>query len=112
MDICAKLQVKAVIVKDNQVIAEGTNSPIDPCDGNCEVNKACIKTIHAENQALMLCARKGVSTDGAECWVTHLPCPDCTKNLNQAGIKRIYYMNEYPHRYENNFSDGMELMKI
>ena len=45
--------------------------------------------------ALLQCAKLGISTDQAEVYVTHFPCLHCTKALLQAGIRKIYYLNDY-----------------
>ena len=50
--------------------------------------------------ALLQCAKQGVSTDGATIYVTHFPCLNCTKSIIQAGIKQIYYAEDYHnHKY-------------
>lgn len=100
---CTRLMVGAVIVRDRRVIAGGYNGSIagdEHCiDVGCKIRDGhCIRTIHAEQNALMQCAKFGVSTDGAELYVTHFPCLNCTKLLIQAGIKHIYY--EIPYRVD------------
>ena len=55
----------------------------------------CIATIHAEQNALLYCAREGIKVKGSTCYVTHFPCLNCTKALIQAGISKIYYENSY-----------------
>ena len=45
--------------------------------------------------ALLQCAKLGVSTDNAEIYVTHFPCLPCTKAILQAGVKKIHYLNDY-----------------
>lgn len=100
---CTRLMVGAVIVRDRRVIAGGYNGSIagdEHCiDVGCKVRDGhCIRTIHAEQNALMQCAKFGVSTDGAELYVTHFPCLNCTKLLIQAGIRHIYY--EVPYRVD------------
>lgn len=55
----------------------------------------CIATIHAEMNALLYCAKEGISVKNCKCYVTHFPCLNCTKALLQAGIKEIYYLNAY-----------------
>ena len=45
--------------------------------------------------ALLQCAKQGVSTEGATIYVTHFPCLNCTKSIIQAGIKTIYYAQDY-----------------
>lgn len=55
----------------------------------------CIRTIHAEMNAILQCAKQGVSTENATIYVTHFPCLNCTKSIIQAGIKTIYYAEDY-----------------
>lgn len=44
---------------------------------------------HAEGNCIADCARRGVATEGAACYVTRFPCLDCAKLLIQAGICRV-----------------------
>lgn len=97
---CERLMVGAVIVRDNRIIAGGYNGSVsgdEHCiDVGCYVEDGhCMRTIHAEMNALLQCARFGASTDGAEIYVTHRPCLQCTKSLLQAGIQRITYLYDY-----------------
>ncbi|TPO91026.1 competence protein ComE, partial [Salmonella enterica subsp. enterica serovar Typhimurium] len=55
----------------------------------------CVRTIHAEMNAILQCAKFGVGTDNAEIYVTHFPCLQCTKMILQAGIKKIHYLKDY-----------------
>lgn len=97
---CTRLEVGATLVKDKRIIAGGYNGSVSGdvhCidDGCYVVDNHCIRTIHAEMNALLQCAKLGISTDGAEVYVTHFPCLPCTKALLQAGIKKIYYLHDY-----------------
>ncbi|MCI5775569.1 MAG: ComE operon protein 2 [Aerococcus sp.] len=97
---CQRLMVGAVIVRDKRIIAGGYNGSVsgdDHCvDAGCYLEDGhCMRTIHAEMNALLQCAKFGASTDGAELYVTHRPCLQCTKSLIQAGIKRIKYLYDY-----------------
>lgn len=97
---CTRLEVGATLVKDKRIIAGGYNGSVsgdDHCiDSGCYVVEGhCIRTIHAEMNALLQCAKLGVSTEGAEIYVTHFPCLPCTKAILQAGIKKIHYLNDY-----------------
>lgn len=67
------------------------------CDeiGHLIVDGHCVRTIHAETNAIIQAALHGVSTKGATCYVTHLPCIHCTKALINAGISRIVYSVAY-----------------
>ncbi|QYA41566.1 ComE operon protein 2 [Macrococcoides bohemicum] len=108
---CTRLSVGATIVKDNRVIAGGYNGSVSGevhcIDEGCYIeNSHCIRTIHAEMNALLQCSKMGVSTEGADIYVTHFPCMHCTKSIIQAGIKKIYYANDY-----KNHPYAIELLK-
>ncbi len=104
---CPRLSVGCVIVRDKRMIASGYNGSITGevhcIDVGCKVvDGHCIRTIHAEQNALLQCARFGVATQGADIYVTHLPCLSCTKSIVQAGIAHIYYEESYrPDAYAN-----------
>ncbi len=97
---CTRLMVGATIVRDKRIIAGGYNGSVsggDHCidEGCYVVDNHCIRTIHAEVNALLQCAKFGVPSEGAEIYVTHYPCVHCTKALIQAGIKAVYYAQDY-----------------
>ncbi|MDR0898759.1 MAG: cytidine/deoxycytidylate deaminase family protein [Lactobacillaceae bacterium] len=97
---CTRLHVGAIVVKDNRVIAEGYNGSVagtPHCTevGDYIVDGHCVRAIHAEQNALVQAANMGISVDGAEIYVTDIPCVHCTKLLLQAGIKKINYMRDY-----------------
>lgn len=102
---CERLKVGATIVKDNRVISSGYNGSVSGeahcIDVGCLVEDGhCIRTIHAEMNALLQCSKFGVSTEGASIYVTHFPCVHCSKSLVQAGIKNIFYSADYKnHEY-------------
>lgn len=113
---CDRLNVGCILVKNNRIIATGYNGSIsgtDHCDdvGHLMYEGGCKRTIHAEMNALIQCAKYGVSCDGAIAYITDYPCPDCLKALNQAGIKKIIYKRYYTHRYENNFHEGVDIIR-
>ena len=114
---CDRLHVGCVLIKDDRIIATGFNGSIskhEECDdvGHLMYEGGCKRTIHAEMNAILQCAKYGISSNGATVYVTHYPCPDCMKILNQAGIKEVIYDEYYPHRYENNFDDGLKVIKL
>lgn len=97
---CTRLTVGATIVREKRMIAGGYNGSIaggDHCiDKGCYVvDNHCVRTIHAEMNALLQCAKFGVPTEGAEIYVTHFPCLQCCKAIIQAGIKAVYYAEDY-----------------
>lgn len=98
---CDRAYVGCVIVnEDNRIVTTGYNGSIkgNPhCDdiGHTMRDGHCIATIHAEMNALLYCAKEGISVNGCKAYVTHFPCLNCTKSLIQAGIKQIYYKEAY-----------------
>lgn len=97
---CTRLAVGATIVRDKRIIAGGYNGSVSGdvhCidDGCYLVDGHCVRTIHAEMNAILQCAKFGVETSDAEIYVTHFPCLQCTKMILQAGIKTIHYMQDY-----------------
>lgn len=97
---CTRLAVGAMIVRENRIMAGGYNGSIaggTHCidDGCYVIDHHCVRTIHAEMNALLQCAKFGVPTDGAEMYVTHFPCLPCSKAIIQSGIKKLYYATDY-----------------
>ena len=97
---CSRLSVVAPIVKDKRIVSGGYNGSIkgdEHCiDVGCKVVEGhCVRTIHAEINAILQCSKFGVGTEGATIYVTHFPCLNCTKSIIQAGIKEICYANDY-----------------
>jgi dCMP deaminase len=97
---CDRAHVGAVLVRDKRILTTGFNgSPagLPHCDdaGHLLVDGHCVRTIHAETNAIIQAALHGVSTKGATCYVTHFPCINCTKTLINAGVTRIVYLNDY-----------------
>ena len=89
-----------VLVRDKRILTSGFNgSPAGQahCDeaGHLLVDGHCVRTIHAETNAIIQAALHGVSTKEAICYVTHMPCINCTKALINAGISRIVYSVAY-----------------
>lgn len=109
---CTRLSVGAILVRDQRMIAGGYNGSVSGdkhCidDGCYMVDGHCLRTIHAEMNAVLQCAKFGIPTDGAELYVTDFPCLQCTKMLLQAGVKKIHYLRNY-----NNDSYALELLKL
>ncbi|NLN14083.1 MAG: CMP deaminase [Tissierellia bacterium] len=98
---CDRAFVGCLLVNDdNRIISTGYNGSISGqphCDdiGHTMRDGHCIATIHAEMNALIYCAKEGISVKGCTAYVTHFPCLNCTKALIQAGIKKIYYKYDY-----------------
>ncbi|MGX7199285.1 ComE operon protein 2 [Enterococcus nangangensis] len=97
---CSRLKVGATIVRDRRIIAGGYNGSVSGdvhcLDEGCYVvDGHCLRTIHAEMNAILQCAKFGAPTQDAAIYVTHFPCLQCTKMILQAGITKIYYLKDY-----------------
>ena len=100
-----RLQVGAVIVKDDTVISYGYNGMPAGWDNNCEnivgynMGEPMLKTkpevLHAESNAIAKLAKSNNSGAGADLFVTHSPCMECSKLIVQSGIGRVYYSKDY-----------------
>lgn len=115
---CDRLRVGCVLVRDNRVIVEGYNGslPGQPhCDeiGHLMLNDHCVRTVHAEANALMQAAYFGIPTAGAVCYNNWFPCLDCLKLLISAGITKVYYKDIYrPDRKANYPPEIMSIIPI
>ena len=90
----------AVIVVDRQVTATGYNGSVagmPHCDevGHDIVAGHCVRTIHAEMNALAQAARRGVAVQGAAIYTTASPCWDCFRVLANTGMKLFVYAEAY-----------------
>ncbi|HET7658489.1 MAG TPA: ComE operon protein 2 [Bacillales bacterium] len=117
---CTRLAVGATIVRDKRIIAGGYNGSISGgvhcADEGCYViDGHCVRTIHAEMNAILQCAKFGVSTAEAELYVTHFPCLPCCKAIIQSGIKTVYYASDYknhPYAVELYESANVKTKKV
>lgn len=101
---CNRKRVGAILVQGRRVIATGYNgapSGFPDCDevGHLMVQmgdrSSCVRTIHAEHNAVLQCALHGVSPDGATLYTTASTCFDCFKMVAQVGIQRIVHAEIY-----------------
>jgi len=97
---CNRKHVGAVIVRNKTILSTGYNGSIRGlahCDeaGHEMENEHCIRTIHAEANAIVQAARHGIRIDDSEIYVTASPCYDCFKLIANAGIRKIYYSEFY-----------------
>lgn len=131
---CPRKAVGAVLVRDGRAISWGYNGA-PPGLPHCEENNhgwqllpehrtqyteedaqsmedtmlgeyGCRNATHAEANALAFAAKQGISTAGCELFVTVAPCDTCSKLLIAAGIRRVYYEEEYRD------PAGIELLRL
>ena len=94
---CERSKVGAVIARNGRIIATGYNgtppgydNKCEDCDGNTRP-----EVLHAEENAIVFCARHGLTTEGCDLYTSLSPCPGCAKMIAAAGIKRVFYKTQY-----------------
>tara|TARA_B100001175_G_scaffold313467_1_gene321112 strand:- start:424 stop:837 length:414 start_codon:yes stop_codon:yes gene_type:complete len=93
---CERLNVGCIFVKENRIIAQGYNGYIAGCVHKMVMrDNHNIATIHAEQNTITDCAKRGVSSDGCTAYITHYPCYNCMKLMVSCGIISIKYINDY-----------------
>ncbi len=105
---CPRRQVGAVIVRDRRMLATGYNGaprglshcpsggPENDWPLGCMKSGHCIRSLHAEQNALLQAAMIGIACEGATMYVTCQPCNSCAKMVINAGISRVIYEGDYP----------------
>lgn len=124
---CDRGRNGAVIVKNKRILTTGyAGAPMglphcddighlmsDVISSDGKISKHCIRTTHAEQNAIVQAALHGVSTEGATIYVKFEPCFQCAKMIINAGIKRVvcermYHAAELTRKF---FKDaGVELV--
>jgi dCMP deaminase len=118
---CLRGNVGAVIVKNRHIIAHGYNGApagMPQCDevgcdeqtwwetytdpasmqsptGWTQVESGCLRTVHAEANAVAYASRVGVACEGAVMYTTHEPCRKCAELIIQAGICKVFFSKPY-----------------
>ena len=111
---CERLQVGCLLVKDNRIISQGYNGFLPGCPHKSIVrNNHEQATVHAEQNALADCAKRGVSCNESTAYITHYPCIICCRLLLASGIKEIKYLEDYKNdELVKVFSDMMNVSLI
>jgi dCMP deaminase len=116
---CDRKFVGAVIVRDRSILATGYNGSIrglPHCDddGHLMEDNHCVRTVHAEANAIVQAARNGVRIEDGSIYVTASPCWGCFRLIANAGIKRIVFGEFYRDNkiYEFSKQLGIELVDL
>jgi dCMP deaminase len=114
-----RLQVGAVVVKDNRIISIGYNGMPAGWTNECEnvvqlsddtvVLKTKDEVIHAEANAILKLARDGERGNGSSLFCTHAPCIHCAKLIHGAGIDTVYYRDSYRDEDGINFLNNCKI---
>ena len=115
-----RLQVGAIVVKDDRIISIGYNGMPSGWDNNCEdyflfsddtvTTKTKPEVIHAEANAIAKLAKGNESGDGSTMFLTHAPCIDCAKQMYTAGVKSVYYRDSYKNNDGLTFLEKCSIM--
>lgn len=106
---CDRGQVGSVITRDNRILATGyagAPSGIAHCDDighemhmvthdDGSTSQHCIRTTHAEQNAIVSAARHGVAVEGGTLYCKMTPCYTCAKLIINAGIRRVVAAKDY-----------------
>lgn len=97
---CDRKHVGAVIVRDRTILSTGYNGSIRGlahCSdaGHLLEDGHCVRTVHAEANAICQAARNGVRIEGADIYTTASPCWSCFRLIANSSIRRIYYGEFY-----------------
>lgn len=106
---CDRGKSGTVIVRDKQILVSGyVGSPVGMphCDDvghqlkkmiheDGTITEHCVRTVHAEQNAICQAAKRGVSLDGATVYCRMTPCRVCAMLLINSGVKRVVAQNKY-----------------
>jgi dCMP deaminase len=91
-----RLKVGCVLVKNNHIISVGYNGFLPKIEHKSYMENGHEQaTVHAEQNSISDCAKRGVATNGAIAYITHYPCINCFKILSSSGISKILYRDNY-----------------
>lgn len=106
---CGRGRSGCVIAKDNRILVTGyVGSPagLPHCDEvghqmkqmiheDGSVTQHCVRTVHAEQNAICQAAKNGISIEGATLYCRMTPCRTCTMLIINCGIKRVVCQRKY-----------------
>ena len=93
---CDRLHVGCLLVKDNRIVSQGYNGYLPGLEHNSIVRDGHEQaTVHAEQNAVADCARRGVSCSGCTAYITHYPFIICCRLLLASGVSEIKYIHDY-----------------
>lgn len=116
---CPRMHCGCVLVKDRFVLATGYNGSL-PGQPHCDdvgcliVENHCVRTNHAEINALIQATTHGVNVKGATAYITNMSCTTCAKALIAAGIKRVVVFSDYHDTLATDFytKAGVDIDKM
>ena len=125
---CVSRKVGAVITVDNQIVSTGYNGApkgLHHCvdAGGClrKLNKIesgtrqeVCRAAHAEQNAIISAAVKGVSIKGGTIYTNTYPCSICTRMIINAEIEKIVYDSDYSDPLSKEMLDesGIKVLRL
>ena len=116
---CDRKHVGAVIVRDRQILSTGYNGSLrgqPHCDevGHLMEDGHCVRTMHAEGNAIVQAASNGVRIEGGSIYITASPCWPCFKLIANAGLRHIFFGEFYRDQRIFEFAQamGIKLEKV
>ena len=111
-----RTKIGAVLVKDKHIISSGFNGfPIGVEDLLYRYNDREIKysfVVHSEHNAVLSCARFGISSLNSVLYTNGMPCNSCMKSIIQGGIKEIIIHKQWPEMTHSNWIESIRISKI
>jgi dCMP deaminase len=93
---CHRLQVGCLLIKNNRIVSQGYNGYLPGCEHISIIRDNHEQaTVHAEQNAICDCSKRGVSCEDCIAYITHYPCIICCRILLASGIKKIKYIHDY-----------------
>ncbi len=93
---CDRLHVGCILVKEKRIVSQGYNGFLPGAEHRSVVRDGHEQaTVHAEQNAIADCAKRGVSCQGCTAYITHYPCIICFRLLVASGIHHIKYIHDY-----------------
>ena len=110
---CVSRKVGAVLTVDNQIVSTGYNGAPKGLHHCVDAGEVC-RAVHAEQNAIISAAIKGVSIKGATLYVNTYPCSICTRMIINAEIKKIVYDSDYSDPLSKEMLDesGIEVVRF
>lgn len=116
---CDRKHVGAVIVRDKTILSTGYNGSLrglEHCSeaGHLMEDGHCVRTVHAEANAILQAAKNGVRIENGSIYTTASPCWPCFKLVANAGLTRICFGEFYRDQRIFEFAErlGIELVKL
>jgi dCMP deaminase len=97
ISFCKRLKVCCLFVRDKSILARGINGMPSGASNCCEDEAGNSKpeVQHAEDNAIMHAARRGIALEGSDVYLTHAPCARCAAKLYGLGVRRVVYRDVY-----------------